>query len=98
MTDRIFAGASVLMTSLATLTGVTRLWPPPTGRHRATDTDTRLVEPMPGWPEPVYGAAVPQAFRHCRGCRGDAPVTLHPGAHTCQRGHVTITTTTRGNQ
>lgn len=70
------------------------------GQHRAEPEPVTVpvAELMPPWPQPVYGAAVPQAFRHCRGCRGDAPVTLHPGAHTCQRGHVTITTTTRGNQ
>ncbi|MFF3511581.1 hypothetical protein [Streptomyces sp. NPDC002573] len=34
MNDRISAGAATLMTSLAGLAHITRMWPAPTGRHR----------------------------------------------------------------
>ena len=35
MNQRITAGAATLMTSLTGLAHITRLWPAPTGRHRA---------------------------------------------------------------
>ena len=35
MNERITTGAAALMASLSLLTGITRLWPAPTGRHRA---------------------------------------------------------------
>lgn len=35
MNERISAGAAALMAGLSLLTGVTRLWPAPSGRHRA---------------------------------------------------------------
>lgn len=49
----------------------------------------------PDWPEPSrpYGAIATQAIRPCRPCGGDVPVVLHPGAHCCDRGHVTVTAT-----
>jgi len=45
----------------------------------------------PDWPEPVHGALAPQAWRACRPCGGETAVVLHPGAHVCDLGHVTVT-------
>ncbi|MCM1943188.1 hypothetical protein NC239_33795 [Streptomyces sp. G3] len=56
------------------------------GRHRAHRATAHT-----GFPPAVFGAVATQAFRHCRPCGGDVPVVLHPGAHTCTEGHVTIT-------
>ncbi|MFC7817615.1 hypothetical protein ACFUTR_23575 [Streptomyces sp. NPDC057367] len=55
------------------------------GRHRARRTTGRR-----SFPHPEFGAVITQAFRPCRPCGGDVPVALHPGAHTCTEGHVTI--------
>jgi hypothetical protein len=87
-------GGIVLIVSLAALFAVVRAWPGPDGRHRSTTAAVELVrldDLMPDWPQPAYGAVVAQAFRHCRSCREVTPVVLHPGAHTCTAGHVTIT-------
>jgi hypothetical protein len=85
-------GGIVLIVSLAALFAVVRAWPGPDGRHRSTAVElVRLDDLMPDWPQPAYGAVVAQAFRHCRSCREVTPVVLHPGAHTCTAGHITIT-------
>ncbi|MGW9058860.1 hypothetical protein [Streptomyces sp. NPDC055733] len=52
------------------------------GRHRAGDRRD--------FPQPAFGAVITQAFRPCQPCGGDVPVALHPGAHTCSNGHITI--------
>lgn len=90
------AGVLILMAGVAILIAAVRAWPNPGGRHRATAVEVPFVELLPNWPQPVYGAAAAQAFHHCRGCREVRPVVLHPGAHTCDAGHVTLTTTTGG--
>lgn len=95
MNEPITVGAIVLTVSLAALFAAARAWPAPGGRHRAATATpaaerTRHADLMPDWPEPVYGAAVPQAIAHCRGCRGVTSVVLHPGGgHTCTEGHTT---------
>lgn len=77
MSDRITAGAGVLMASLSGLAWVARLWPVPTGRHRA--------------PRRTPFALIEQAFRHCHQCGVETAAVIHPGAFVCAEGHLTIT-------
>lgn len=97
MIERITVGAVSLMGALIVGSRLSRWYVTPPrarGRHRAPRAvEVSFAELMPDWPQPAYGAAIPQAFRPCRGCGGDVPVVLHPGAHTCSAGHITITTT-----
>jgi hypothetical protein len=47
--------------------------------------------PPPRFPAVPHGAVAVQAFRHCPRCGRDVPVILHAGgAHSCDRGHLTI--------
>jgi hypothetical protein len=76
--ERITAGATALMTSLAGLTQITRVWPAPTGRHRRVPDAQR-----------VPGAAFDQALRHCAACGRTTAVVVHAdGSHTCTEGHT----------
>jgi ribosomal protein S27AE len=71
-----------------------RTWPAP-GRHRrAAVLDESLMDELLGdWPEPVYAAAVTQAWRWCPSCCRNEPSVLHQdGTWTC--GHCLETTTT----
>lgn len=82
---------------------------PPTGHHRgarAIRVPKRIEVPLAGlaslppqrFPDVPHGAVAAQAFRPCSPCGGDVAVVLHPkGAHRCGAGHITITSTTRGN-
>jgi hypothetical protein len=70
--ERISAGAAALMTSLAGLAQITRMWPAPTGRHRrvpgaVVDQAFRHCAPCG-----VDTAAVVHA----------------DGSHTCTEGHT----------
>ncbi len=80
----------------------------PRTRRRSTSCETTVEVPiavlLPPWSpkrepdwrqlQPVHGALAPQAWRVCRPCGRETAVVLHPGgAHVCDRGHLTITTT-----
>ncbi len=107
MTGTAPAGVAVLAVCAAALVLIVRSWPGPDGAHRRTGPCETTVEvPLPSlmppwsprrepvWPQPVHGAIAPQAFRSCPPCGGETAVVLHPGgAHVCDRGHLTITTT-----
>jgi hypothetical protein len=98
-------GVAVLTACAAALIAIVRSWPGPAGAHRRTAVsgETTVEVPLPAlmppwsprrepvWPEPVHGALAPQAWRACRPCGGETAVVLHPGAHVCDLGHVTVT-------
>ena len=74
MNERLAAGAAALITSVAGLAHITRLWPAPTGSHRAARVPAGVVD---------------QAFRHCVDCGGVAAAVVHAdGSHTCADGHT----------
>ncbi|MFD9445000.1 hypothetical protein [Streptomyces sp. NPDC060001] len=89
MTDRIFAGASVVMTSLAALTGVTRLWPTPSGRHRAKRPLLLPDVPLAEQTQPIRHAVLDEnqltqmleadevAVNECADCPACGRTTFH---------------------
>ncbi|MEH0574364.1 hypothetical protein QBA54_07670 [Streptomyces sp. B21-108] len=99
MNDRIHAGVSALSVSFVGAVALVR-WAVTGGRgaHRGPraprriEVEVRGRDLIPaladGWPA--------TAFRYCVGCRTDVPVAVHDGAHSCERGHVNIHTTTAG--
>ncbi|MFI2426555.1 hypothetical protein ACH5A7_21075 [Streptomyces sp. NPDC018955] len=75
MSDRLTAGAGVLMASLSGLFGIARLWPIPTGRHRTPRIPGQLAR---------------QRFVHCPACRVETTATIHGSALLCAQGHTIL--------
>jgi hypothetical protein len=98
----VTAGAASLMGALVFATGVVRWAVTPVakpGQHRARRSRPvrRVEEYVPaGHLIPAFaGAGWPNtAFAYCTGCHRTVPVVVHDSAHRCDRGHVTIHTTT----
>lgn len=82
------AWVAVLTLCAVALVLIVRAWP---AADRRTGAET-TVEGR-ACVDRVHGAIVSQAWRACRPCGGVTAVVLHPGAHVCDAGHLTITTT-----
>lgn len=91
MIDRITLGAASLMGSLVVATAAVR-WAvapvPVRGRHRAPRVravldEASLDELLGPWPQPVYGAAVPTAWRDCPTCDRATVGVVHKDGWTC---------------
>lgn len=88
--------ATMLLALGVGMTLIGRGWPD-RRKHRGPRAPRRIEVEVPGY-ELIPALAGPgwpaTAFAHCVGCRATVPVAIRDGAHSCDRGHVTITTTT----
>ena len=102
MTGTAPAGVAVLTVCAAALILIARAWPGPDGAHRRAGSggETTVEVPFaafmppwsprhePEWPEPVHGAAVPQAFGFCPPCRRETAGVVSRDGWRCGECHL----------
>ncbi len=86
--------ASMLLALGVGMTMIGRSWPH-RAKHRGPRAPRRVEEYVPAAALiPAFAGGWPTlAFAHCIQCRTTVPVVVHNGAHRCDHGHTTITTT-----